>query len=84
MLPALDLDTTVNHPEWKNGGGQRVLSLKESIYGRDLLDQSDKCLMVTRGMFDYEIDRWCMHPHHPDMGPKQAKSSNLGTDPTLE
>ena len=34
-----------------------MLSLKESIESRGSLYQSDKCLMVMSGMYDYAIDR---------------------------
>ena len=62
VLPVLGPDTPVNRLEWSNGGRQQVLSLKESIESRGSLYQSDKCLMVMRGMFDYAIARGWMQP----------------------
>ena len=82
VLPVLGPDTPVNRLEWSNGGRQHVLSLKESIESRGSLYQSDKCLMVMRGMFDYAIDRGWMQPPNPAMGSKQAKSKHKPT-PTL-
>ena len=85
VLPVLGPDTPVNHLEWSNGGRQQVLSLKESIESRGSLYQSDKCLMVMRGMFDYAIDRGWMQPPNPAMGSKQAKSKHKSTpNPSLE
>jgi len=55
-------EAPVNRPEWSNGGRQKALSLKEPIEARGSLYQSDKCLMVMRGMFDYVIDRGWMQP----------------------
>ena len=74
VLPVLGPDTPVNRLEWSNGGRQQVLSLKESIESRGSLYQSDKCLMVMRGMFDYAIDRGWMQPPNPTMRSKQAMS----------
>ena len=85
VLPVLGPDTPVNRLEWSNGGRQQVLSLKESIEQRGSLYQSDKCLMVMRGMFDYAIDRGWMQPPNPAMGSKQAKSKHKPTpNPSLE
>ena len=85
VLPVLGPDTPVNRLEWSNGGRQQVLSLKESIESRGSLYQSDKCLMVMRGMFDYAIDRGWMQPPNPAMGSKQAKSKHKSTpNPSLE
>ena len=85
VLPVLGPDTPVNRLEWSNGGRQQVLSLKESIESRGSLYQSDKCLMVMRGMFDYAIDRGWMQPPNPAMGAKQAKSKHKPTpNPSLE
>ena len=83
VLPVLGPDTPVNRLEWSNGGRQQVLSLKESIESRGSLYQSDKCLMVMRGMFDYAIDRGWMQPPNPAMGSKQAKSKHK-PKPSLE
>ena len=69
VLPVLGPDTPVNRLEWSNGGRQQVLSLKEFIESRGSLYQSDKCLMVMRGMFDYAIGGW-MQPPNPAMGSK--------------
>ena len=79
VLPVLGPDTPVNRLEWSNGGRQQVLSLKESIESRGSLYQSDKCLMVMRGMFDYAIDRGWMQPPNPAIGSKQAKSKHKPT-----
>ena len=85
VLPVLGPETPVNRLEWSNGGRQQVLSLKESIESRGSLYQSDKCLMVMRGMFDYAIDRGWMQPPNPAMGSKQAKSKHKPTpNPSLE
>ena len=85
VLPVLGPDTPVNRLEWSNGGRQQVLSLKESIEERGSLYQSDKCLMVMRGMFDYAIDRGWMQPPNPAMGSKQAKSKHKSKpNPSLE
>ena len=85
VLPVLGPDTPVNRLEWSNGGRQQVLSLKESIEERGSLYQSDKCLMVMRGMFDYAIDRGWMQPPNPAMGSKQAKSKHKPIpNPSLE
>ena len=85
VLPVIGPDTPVNRLEWSNGGRQQVLSLKESIESRGSLYQSDKCLMVMRGMFDYAIDRGWMQPPNPAMGSKQAKSKHKPTpNPSLE
>ena len=65
VLPVLGPDTPVNRLEWSNGGRQQVLSLKESIESRGSLYQSDKCLMVMRGMFDYAIDLSLIHISEP-------------------
>ena len=85
VLPVLGPDTPVNRLEWSNGGRQQVLSLKESIEERGSLYQSDKCLMVMRGMFDYAIDRGWMQPPNPAMESKQAKSKHKPIpNPSLE
>ena len=77
VFPVLGPDVPVNHLEWSNGERQQVLSLKEYIESRGLLYQSDKCLMVMRGVLDYAIDRGWMQPPNPDMGSKQAKSMHI-------
>ena len=85
VLPVLGPGTPVDQLEWSRGGRERVLSLKESIEGRGSLYQSDKCLMVMRGMFDFAIDRGWMQPPNPAMGSKQAKSKHKPKpNPSLE
>ena len=85
VLPVLGPNTPVNRLEWSNGGRQQVLSLKKSIEERGSLYQSDNCLMVMRGMFDYAIDRGWMQPPNPAMGSKQAKSKHKPRpNPSLE
>ena len=85
VLPVLGPDTPVNRLEWSNGGIQQVLSLKESIEERGSLYQSDKCLMVMRGMFDYAIDRGWRQPSNLEMGSKQAKSKHKpNLNPSLD
>lgn len=75
----------MNRLEWSNGGRQQVLSLKESIESRGSLYQSDKCLMVMRGMFDFAIDRgWMQPPNNPSMGSKLAMYKPISTHPHID
>ena len=84
VLPVLGANIPVNRFEWSNGGRQKVLDLKKGIEARGSLNQSDKVLMVIRGVFAHAIDCGWMEPPNPAIGSRQSKSAHKPTKtPTL-
>ena len=85
VLPVLGHHSPVNRFEWYSGERQKVLDLKKGIEARGSLNQSDKCLMVMRSMFEHAIDCGWMQPPNPAFGSKGAKPSHVAKhNPTLE
>ena len=84
VLPVLGANIPVNRFEWSNGGRQKVLDLKKGIEARGSLNQSDKVLMVIRGVFSHAIDSGWMEPPNPAISSRQSKSAHKPTkNPTL-
>ena len=65
VLPALGPSTPLKDLNWSAGGRQAVVALKESVANRGAAYQSEKVLMVLRGVFSYAIDRAWMETPNP-------------------
>ena len=65
VLPALGPSTPLKDLNWSTGGRQAVVALKEGIANRGAACQSEKVLMVLRGVFSYAIDRAWMETPNP-------------------
>jgi len=84
VMPVLGPDSPVNRFEWSNGGRQADLNLKKGIEARGSLYQSEKTLMVMRGVFERAIDMGWMEPPNPALGSEGAKTSHVAQhNPTL-
>ena len=65
VLPALGPSTPLKDLNWSTGGRQAVVALKDGIANRGAAYQSEKVLMVLRGVFSYAIDRAWMEMPNP-------------------